>query len=165
MTARRRGGIPPIVTVLITISAVVAAAIVAYFLFTTTSSATKQPMLEVTSAYALCSGTSTATSCAVYVTLRNMGTSDVTIITSSSPPSPQIEVLTSTSTNTITCGLSPAPPNNQVPSGGSVNLRCPLSNYANVNIPDGASATLLLTVQPAGGSQQSLSLAFKIARP
>jgi hypothetical protein len=162
MTARRRGGIPPIVTVLITISAVVAAGLVAYFLFSTTSSATKQPMLEVTSAYAICPS---ASSCTVYVTIRNVGASDVTIITSSSPPSPQIEVLTSTSTNTITCGLSPAPPNNQVPSGGSVNLRCPLSNYANVNIPDGASATLLLTVQPAGGSQQSLSLAFKIARP
>jgi len=39
--------------VLITISAVVAAAIVAYFLFSTTSSATKQPMLEVTGAYAV----------------------------------------------------------------------------------------------------------------
>jgi hypothetical protein len=156
MRARRRGGIPPIVTVLITISAVVAAGLVAYFLFSTTSSATKQSMLEVTSAYAICSGTS----CAVSITLRNVGASDVTIITT-----PQIEVVAGTSINTITCGLNPVPPSNQVPSGGSVNLRCPLSNYANVNIPDGASATLLLTVQPAGGSQQTLSIAFKIARP
>jgi copper(I)-binding protein len=162
MTARRLGGIPPIVTVLITISAVVAAGLVAWFLFTTTSSATKQPMLEVTSAYALCPS---ASSCAVYVTLRNVGAGNVTIITSTSPPSPQIEVVTGTSITPITCGLSPAPPSNQVPAGGSVNLRCPSSSTQSVNIPDGASATLLLTVQPAGGSQVSLSLGFKIARP
>jgi len=158
MRARRLGGIPPIVTVLITISAVVAAGIVAYFLFTTTSSAARTPMLEVTSAYALCSGTS----CAVYVTLRNVGAGNVTIITS---PSPQIEVLTGTGITSISCAPNPAPPNNQVPPGGSVNLRCPNSGTQSVNIPDGASATLLLTVTPAGGSQQTLSIAFKIARP
>jgi hypothetical protein len=161
MRARRLGGIPPIVTVLITISAVVAAGLVAWFLFTTTSSAARTPMLEVTSAYALCSGTS----CAVYVTLRNVGAGNVTIITSQSPPSPQIEVVTGTGITSIPCAPSPAPPSNQVPPGGSVNLRCPSSGAQNVNIPDGASATLLLTVQPAGGSQVSLSLGFKIARP
>jgi hypothetical protein len=162
MTARRRGGVPPIVTVLITISAVVAAGLVAYFLFSTTSSATKQPMLEVTGAYAICATSGSTTSCAVYITLRNVGASDVTISTS---PPPQIDVLVGTSTTSITCALNPAPPNNQVPSGGSVNLRCPSSGTQSVNIPDGASATLLLTVQPTGGGQQSLSLAFKIARP
>jgi hypothetical protein len=162
MRARRLGGIPPIVTVLITISAVVAAGLVAWFLFTTTSSATKQPMLEVTSAYALCSGTGTTTSCAVHVTLRNVGAGNVTIITT---PSPQIEVLTGTGITSITCALNPTLPGNQVPPGGSVNLRCPGSGIQSVNIPDGASATLLLTVQPAGGYQQTLSIAFKIARP
>ena len=161
MRARRLGGIPPIVTVLITISAVVAAGIVAYFLFTTTSSAARTPMLEVTSAYALCSGTG----CAVYVTLRNVGAGNVTIITSSSPPSPQIEVPTGTGITSISCAPNPALPNNQVPPGGSVNLRCPSSGTQSVNIPDGTSATLLLTVTPAGGYQQTLSIAFKIARP
>ncbi|MCC6065850.1 MAG: hypothetical protein LM576_07685, partial [Thermofilum sp.] len=69
MRARRRGGIPPIVTVLITISAVVAAGLVAWFLFSTTSSATKQPMLEVTSAYG---AGNTLT-----ITIRNIGTQEV----------------------------------------------------------------------------------------
>jgi hypothetical protein len=155
MTARRRGGVPPIVTVLITISAVVAAGLVAYFLFTTTSGATKQPMLEVTGAYALCSGTGTATSCYVYVTLRNVGTADVTI------SSAQLDV-PGVTTSPAVCGTGSS---NTVPAGGSINIRCPnTSTIGNVN--DGASAALLLTVQPAGStSTQTLSISFKIARP
>ena len=53
MAEKRFGGVPPIVTALITISAVVAAGLVAWFLFTTTSSAVRQPILEVTEAYAI----------------------------------------------------------------------------------------------------------------
>jgi hypothetical protein len=153
MTARRRGGVPPIVTVLITISAVVAAAIAAYFLFSTTSSATKTPMLEVTGAYALCSGTS----CTVYITLRNVGTSDVTLSTQNPP---QLDVPGVASS--ISCGTGSS---YTVPAGGSINIRCPSSGTTG-NVPDGASAALLLTVQPVGStSTQTLSLAFKIARP
>jgi len=148
MRARRRGGVPPIVTVLITISAVVAAGLVAYFLFSTTSGATKQPMLEVTSAYAICPS---ASSCAVSITLRNVGASDVTI------SSAQLDVPGVTSTPApCTTGSS-----NTVPAGGSINIRCP--NIGNVN--DGAGAALLLAVTPTGGSQVSLSIAFKIAKP
>jgi copper(I)-binding protein len=154
MTARRRGGVPPIVTVLITISAVVAAGLVAWFLFTTTSGATKQPMLEVTSAYALCSGTGTATSCYVYVTLRNVGTADVTLN--------QAQLDVPGVASSITCGTGSS---NTVPAGGSINIRCPNANTIG-NVPDGASAALLLTVQPAGStSTQTLSISFKIARP
>ena len=151
MTARRRGGIPPIVTVLITISAVVAAGLVAWFLFTTTSSATKTPMLEVTSAYALCSGTSCS---AVHITVRNMGTANVTITSAT------LDVAGMTGTTTF----SPPSGNIMVPLGGSANLKFGVSG-TNTNIPDGASAVLMLTVTPAGGSQQTLSIAFKIARP
>ena len=151
MTARRRGGVPPLVTVLITISAVVAAGLVAYFLFSTTSGATKQPMLEVTSAYAICATSGSTTSCAVSITLRNVGASDVTI------SSAQLDVPGVTSTPApCTTGSS-----NTVPAGGSINIRCP--NIGNVN--DGAGAALLLAVTPTGGSQVSLSIAFKIAKP
>jgi P pilus assembly chaperone PapD len=153
MRARRRGGVPPIVTVLITISAVVAAGLVAWFLFYTTSGATKQPMLEVTGAYALCSSTGTTTSCYVYITLRNMGTANVTL------NQVQLDVLGVASS--ISCGTGSS---NIVPPGGSINIRCPSAGTTG-NVPDGASAALLLTVTPAGGSQQSLSIAFKIARP
>jgi hypothetical protein len=154
MTARRRGGIPPIVTVLITISAVVAAAIVAYFLFTTTSSAVRTPALEVTSAYALCPS---ASSCYVYITLRNVGTVDVTL------NQVQLDVpgVTTSGPGPASCGTGSS---NTVPAGGSINIRCPNSDPLG-NVPDGASAALLLTVTPAGGSQQTLSIAFKIARP
>jgi len=151
MTARRRGGVPPIVTVLITISAVVAAGLVAYFLFSTTSGATKQPMLEVTGAYALCSGSS----CYVYVTLRNVGTADVTL----NPVQLDVPGVT---TSPAPCGTGSS---NTVPAGGSINIRCPNSGFIG-NVNDGASAALLLTVQPAGStSTQTLSISFKIARP
>jgi hypothetical protein len=149
MTARRRGGVPPIVTVLITISAVVAAAIVAYFLFTTTSSAVRTPALEVTSAYALCPS---ASSCYVYITLRNVGTANVTL------NQVQLDVPGVTTSGPVSCGTG------SVPAGGSINIRCPNTSTTG-NVPDGASAALLLTVTPAGGSQVSLSIAFKIARP
>jgi hypothetical protein len=154
MRVRRRGGIPPIVTVLITISAVVAAGLVAWFLFTTTSSATKQPMLEVTGAYALCSGTGTTTSCYVYITLRNVGAGNVTINDA------KLDV-PGVSGTPATCGTGSS---NTVPAGGSISIRCPSSGTIG-NVNDGASAALLLTVQPAGGSQVSLSIAFKITRP
>jgi hypothetical protein len=145
MTARRRGGVPPLVTVLITISAVVAAAIVAYFLFTTTSSAARTPMLEVTSAYALCSGTSCT---AVHITLRNVGTSGVTISDAK---------LDAPGVNPLSCDKG----SGSLPAGGSLNIKCSVSG----DIKDGQSAALVLTVQPDGGSQQTLSIAFKIARP
>ena len=150
MTARRRGGVPPIVTVLITISAVVAAAIVAYFLFSTTSGATKQPMLEVTSAYALCSGTSCS---AVYVTVRNVGAVNIQNIGTTS-------IYVSGASQQVQGSCSPS--TTSLPAGGSVNLKCSVS----ANIPDGASAVLEVTVTPEGAtSSHTLSIGFKIARP
>jgi len=55
---RRFGGIPPIVTVLITIAAVVAASLVAWFMFMSTRTATQTPIVEVTNAVYLGSGSS-----------------------------------------------------------------------------------------------------------
>lgn len=147
-SARRLGGMPPIVTVLITISAVVAASLVAWFLFTTTSSAIRQPLLEVTGAYALCSGT---TCSAVHINVRNVGPVDVTIDGAS------LEV--SGVSASWTCSYS-----SQLPQGASGSVKCTPSGSGS-NIPDGASAVLTLTVTPTGGSQQSVPLAFKIARP
>jgi copper(I)-binding protein len=139
---------------LITISAVVAAAIAAYFLFSTTSSATKTPMLEVTSAYALCSSSGTTTSCsAVYVTVRNVGAADVMITNAA------LEVAGGSPT------FSSLTPNVPIPPGSSANLKF-TPQSSNTNIPDGTSAVLTLTVQPAGStSTQTISIAFKIARP
>ena len=157
MTTRRRGGVPPIVTVLITISAVVAAAIAAYFLFSTTSSATKTPMLEVTSAYALCTTSGTTTTCTVYVTLRNVGT-----VTIQSIGTPNIYVSVSGTSQPVQGSCPPPPSTTPLPAGGSVNLKCSVS----ANIPDGASAVLEVTVTPEGAvSSHTLSIGFKIARP
>jgi len=58
VAVRRFGGIPPIVTVLITIAAVVAASLVAWFMFVSTRTATQTPIVEVTNAVYIGSGTS-----------------------------------------------------------------------------------------------------------
>jgi hypothetical protein len=139
------------VTVLITISAVVAAGIVAYFLFTTTSSAARTPMLEVTSAYALCSGTSCS---AVHITVRNVGAVDVTITSATLEVAGMAGTTFSSPSSSVT-----------VPPGGSANLRFGVSG-TNTNIPDGASAVLTLTVRPVDSTiTQTISIGFKIARP
>ena len=157
MTARRRGGVPPLVTVLITLSAIVAAGLVAWFLFTTTNSAVKTPLLEVTSAYALCG----QTSCTVYITLRNVGGTDVTI-----SGNPTLEVTTSSGTTTFSTTWTLANgttfgTSRVIQAGASLTIK----GSGSTNIPDGASAMLTLTVTPAGGYQQTVSLGFKIARP
>ena len=150
MAEKRFGGVPPIVTVLITISAVVAAGLVAWFLFSTTSSATKAPILEVTSAYALCPS---ATSCtAVFITLRNVGTVNATI------SGTRLEIAGVSSPQTCTTGT--------VPAGGSINIRCPSSGSLNANILDGASAVLYFDATvPGGTGTHSMSIGFKVARP
>jgi hypothetical protein len=161
MTARRRGGVPPLVTVLITISAVVAAAIVAYFLFSTTSSATKQPMLEVTSAYAICPS---ASSCTVYITLRNVGTVNVNITSVSYFDVSGVTVSTSSWYSPSGQSISSSNPV-VVPAGGSAYLKGVVTVSGTTGIPDGAGTVLTLTVQtPSSSQSQSLSLAFKIAR-
>ena len=147
MTARRLGGVPPIVTVLITISAVVAAAIAAYFLFSTTSSAARTPMLEVTGAYALCSGSS----CTVHITLRNVGA---------------VKIQTIETSTLYVAGTSKtcSPKSTPLPAGGSTSLTC--SDFWVGDISDGASAVLEVTVTPEGAtSSHTLSIGFKIARP
>lgn len=72
---RRKGGVPPIVTVLVTIAAIVAASLVAWFLWTSTRTAASTPLLEVTDAYYVSSGTSWR----ITFTLRNVGSTSVTL--------------------------------------------------------------------------------------
>jgi len=71
---RRRGALPPILTALITIAALVSAALVGWFIFTTTSSAVRQPVLDIVDAYYL-----PGANPPFYMTIRNLGTSDVTL--------------------------------------------------------------------------------------
>jgi hypothetical protein len=71
---RRRGALPPILTALITIAALVSAALVGWFIFTTTSSAVRQPVLDIVDAYYL-----PGANPLFYMTVRNLGTSDVTL--------------------------------------------------------------------------------------
>ena len=145
MTARRLGGIPPIVTVLITISAVVAAAIVAYFLFTTTSSATKQPMLEVTGAYAV--GTTLS------FTIRNVGTQNVQIsslasISCANPDAPTTLISQASGTGPICSGT--------VQPGQSLSCRVSMAS----SLKDGASCTA--TINTNSGT---LDVGFKVVVP
>jgi len=74
---RRKGGVPPIVTVLVTIASIVAASLVAWFLWTSTRTATSTPILEVTNAYYVGSGSSWR----ITFTLRNVGSTTVTLST------------------------------------------------------------------------------------
>ena len=74
MLERRRGALPPILTALITIAALVSAALVGWFIFTTTSSAVRQPVLDIVDAYYL-----PGANPLFYMTVRNLGTSDVTL--------------------------------------------------------------------------------------
>jgi len=145
MTARRRGGIPPIVTVLITISAVVAAGIVAYFLFSTTSSATKQPMLEVTGAYAV--GTT------LTFTIRNVGTQNVQIsslafISCVNPDAPTTPINQASGTNPSCSG--------PVQPGQSLSCRVTMAS----SLKDGASCTA--TINTNSGT---LDVGFKVIVP
>ncbi|MEM1871247.1 MAG: hypothetical protein QW517_09040 [Thermofilaceae archaeon] len=76
---RRKGGVPPIVTVLVTIASIVAASLVAWFLWTSTRTATSTPILEVTNAYYVGSGSNWR----ITFTLRNVGSTSVTLNTTS----------------------------------------------------------------------------------
>jgi P pilus assembly chaperone PapD len=108
-------------------------------------------MLEVTGAYALCSGTSCS---AVHITVRNVGTANVTITGAALEVAGMAGTTFSFSSSSVT-----------VPPGSSANLKFGVSG-TNTNILDGASAVLTLTVQPVGStSTQTLSIGFKIARP
>jgi hypothetical protein len=71
---KRRGALPPILTALITIAALVSAALVGWFIFTTTSSAVRRPVLDIVDAYYLPGAYPP-----FYMTVRNLGTSDVTL--------------------------------------------------------------------------------------
>jgi|GEM_PF-4099808 len=53
MLRKRRGGLPPIVTVLIVLAAVASAGLVTWFMISSTSAAVKQPVLQITEAYAV----------------------------------------------------------------------------------------------------------------
>ncbi|MEM4640866.1 MAG: hypothetical protein QXT93_13405 [Thermofilum sp.] len=74
---RRKAGVPPMVTVLVTIASIVAAALVSWFLYAAARSAVQQPLVEVTVAYAVGSGTSWR----VMVNLRNVGSVDLFSVT------------------------------------------------------------------------------------
>ena len=112
MLERRKGALPPILTALITIAAIVSAALVTWFMFTTTSSAVKQPVLQVTDAYYLPGPTPS-----LYMTIRNLGTSDVTLKLG------QITCSSDTSSITITNGTYSYSPSIRVPKGSTVVVR------------------------------------------
>jgi len=140
---RRFGGVPPIVTVLVVIASIVAASLVAWFLWTSTRSATQQPVLEVTNAYASCTGST----CAVSFTVRNVGALQITSITLE-----EISCETTSGPSTLTPNLS-CPPSGQAAS-------CRVTFSATIN--DGASCTARLRVDP--GSSR-VALGFKVVRP
>jgi len=140
---RRFGGVPPIVTVLVVVASIVAASLVAWFLWTSTRAATQQPVLEVTSAYASCTGST----CAVSFTVRNVGALQITSIT----------------LEEITCEVG------STPTPSTFGLSCSLSGQTascratfSATINDGASCTARLRVDP-GGSR--VALGFKVVSP
>ncbi|MEM4029905.1 MAG: hypothetical protein QXO02_08430 [Thermofilaceae archaeon] len=142
---RRFGGVPPIVTVLVVVASIVAASLVAWFLWTSTRAATQQPVLEVTSAYASCTGST----CAVSFTVRNVGAQQITSITLEEIICEAGSTLTS-STSGLSCSLS-----NQTAS-----CRATFS----ATISDGASCTARLRVDSSTGSSR-VALGFKVIRP
>jgi len=137
MRARRRGGVPPIVTVLITISAVVAAGLVAWFLFTTTSSATKQPMLEVTSAYG---AGNTLT-----ITIRNIGTQEVSGLSVTN-----VVCKSGYSVSSLSCNTSNL----------SLGQSAACSGSGSGSIQDGDTCTAVIST-----SSGSLAVGFKVVVP
>ncbi|MEM2187116.1 MAG: hypothetical protein QXT37_09070 [Thermofilaceae archaeon] len=144
---RRFGGVPPIVTVLVVVASIVAASLVAWFLWTSTRAATQQPVLEVTSAYASCTGST----CAVSFTVRNVGAQQITSITLEEIICEVGSTLTS-STSGLSC----------FPSGQTASCRATFSLSSGATISDGASCTARLRVEP-GGSR--VALGFKVIRP
>jgi hypothetical protein len=146
---RRFGGIPPIVTVLITISAVVAAGLVAWFMFTTTSGATKQPMLEVTSAYVSGSGTTYTVS----FVIRNVGAVQIN----------------SVSLLEITCDSGSGPVSGSSPSCSTFSSTTQTASCRatfSASISDGATCYARVSVTPSGASNPSaVMLTFKVAKP
>jgi len=131
---RRKGGVPPIVTALVTVSAIVAAGLVAYFLYSTTRNVARQPILEITGAYLVGS--------TLKITVRNVGTIDVTIRNVSLTPSG-----------------SCTPLQQQLYAGGAVSISC-----SGVSLRDGDPFVLTLTVT-AGDVSYTLDLAGRAVVP
>ncbi|MEM3944824.1 MAG: hypothetical protein QXJ59_12145 [Thermofilaceae archaeon] len=140
---RRKAGVPPIVTVLVTIASIVAASLVAWFMWTSTRSATRTPILEATAAYVSCSS---ASSCTVSVTVRNIGATDVRV------SSPDMRVAGSRPSGGCTCTPSCTSPVT-VPPGGTIAISC---TFDGTNIPDGAEGYVIVANQTLG---------FKVIRP
>ena len=138
---RRRGGLPPIVTVLIVLAAVAAAGLVAWFLFTTTSAAVKQPVLEVTDAYAV--------GRTLRFTVRNLGAQTVTSL--------QVAAITcSTGSGPSVQGCNPGTLNPGASAVCAVNWGTAPS--------DGSSCTAELQVTAAGATTRVL-VGFRVVVP
>jgi len=135
---RRLGAVPPIVTVLITIAAVVAASLVAWFTFSSTRTATQTPIVEVTNAVYIGSGTNWKIS----FTIRNIsGASSATVSLNSAQLfcdgfSGWAQVTLSCSPLTLApgqsaaCTVSPSgsPPPSISPSGGRLGCQLQFSD-------------------------------------
>jgi hypothetical protein len=136
---RRRGALPPILVVLITMAALVSAALVAYFLFTTTSSAVRQPVLEVTDAY--------ATGTVLRFTVRNLGTVAANNLV--------VAMATCTSGGTLTLPSQSCNPSTLNPGQSAV---CTITGTA--SFTDGSSCTVELS--HASGRK---TVAFRVVVP
>ncbi|MEM0093465.1 MAG: hypothetical protein QW753_03755 [Thermofilum sp.] len=142
---RRRGGVPPMVTVLVTIASIVAASLVAWFLYAATQSAVQQPLVEVTAAYAMGSGTSWRVS----VNLRNVGSVDLSSVAA------WLEVPTSSSSFQLTC--TPTTLN----KGQSATCAGPVT----AALSDGMSAVVTVQGTDPSDRQHRIPLGVKLIVP
>ncbi|MEM0225538.1 MAG: hypothetical protein QXF46_01530 [Thermofilaceae archaeon] len=141
---RRKGGVPPMVTVLVTIASIVAAALVSWFLYAAARSAVQQPLVEVTAAYAVGSGTSWR----VMVNLRNVGSVDLSNVAAT------LEV----AAGSITLSCSP----NTLSKGQSATCS---GTTTTIQLSDGMSAVVTVQGTDPSGSQHRIPLGAKITVP
>ena len=146
---RRFGGVPPIVTVLITIAAVVAASLVAWFMWTSTRYATQAPILEVTNAAYLGSGTSWRIS----FTLRNVGTQSVTVGNSAFLFCDGFSKWATVTSGNFTCAGA------TIQAGGSVS--CTITSTSSLSISPSSVERLTCTLDLGAG----VSVGFVALKP
>ncbi|MEM0023582.1 MAG: hypothetical protein QXJ38_02180 [Thermofilaceae archaeon] len=152
---RRKGGVPPIVTVLVTIASIVAASLVAWFLWTSTRTATSTPILEVTNAYYVGSGSNWR----ITFTLRNVGSTSVTLSTAS------VSVFCDGFT-----GWAASGPNIAITCGSSTSFTLSAGTSTSCTISPGSSPP---SISPQGDAlscqvqfqQPGVTVAFRAYRP
>lgn len=134
------GALPPVALLLLALALIMSAVAVLWFTLSTIQAA-KLPRLEVVEAHARCS----ATSCAVTVTVRNLGGERVAV------QSAELHL----AAGSYSGACSPA----LVEVGGSASC-----SFSTGSVRDGDSAALTLTVS-ARGVQHSVSAAFRLVKP